>query len=681
MKVKFISYLEVFQIIKVLCSGRIFDEIYYFDISKIGKMLLDFLKFNEYVTHFKFILDEVRDETGESRSFKIYHEDLFFVYNSLERNLLEKSHFIKRFGEKYDKKMVMHYYKRLLSLDIRDVVVFINVIDWHLNKNGGKRKRPIVFSIERTPCFKVLKKFASREYDISLTSYTSFRNVLKSARRLFGNLYLSANAIAGPIFYSIKYYHGPQGQRKGNGLSLLATEYRPSGLTFDLTRRCGFFWLSKSKIPHEQVLAYFVRTDIPATDVMDSLFRKNGVKSIAASKGATSTNKVRVYRPSMTLTIMLSRLTGSIILQIFKELLYFRFESLWCLFPALYFVREYSKAYDFFKCMGIKVNVNGVENSIQSIPKWLALEAVGGVSVTYQRSHKPVRTISLAMTTDVYFIFGPYYFPFIQRCKNDNYSMLTCGYISDYSFLTVKERSRALRKQIMTKGAKFILSYFDENSSDDRLSSIPLRKSDYVYERLLSWVIADETAGLICSPKRPATLSSRLSSNNAVLTAKAKATGRCIFMDGDYYANSYPVEAAQASDIVIAVLLGGTVALESALAGQRVICLDLEGLYSYPEYRLGRDTIVFDSLDNMFNAVDKYRENPESFDELGHIDMMHMIKQKDPFQDGKAAERIGQYLHWLLDAFNKGETREGAMKYANQNYAEMWGSENVYTCL
>ena len=83
----------------------------------------------------------------------------------------------------------------------------------------------------------------------------------------------------------------------------------------------------------------------------------------------------------------------------------------------------------------------------------------------------------------------------------------------------------------------------------------------------------------------------------------------------------------------------------------------------------------------MFNAVDKYRENPESFDELGHIDMMHMIKQKDPFQDGKAAERIGQYLHWLLDAFNKGETREGAMKYANQNYAEMWGSENVYTCL
>jgi len=106
----------------------------------------------------------------------------------------------------------------------------------------------------------------------------------------------------------------------------------------------------------------------------------------------------------------------------------------------------------------------------------------------------------------------------------------------------------------------------------------------------------------------------------------------------------------------------------------------LEGLYSFPEYRLGRNTVVFDSLDNMINSIDKYRWNPESFDKLGHIDMMHMIKEKDPFRDGKAAERIGQYLHWLLESFNKGETREEAMKCANRNYTEMWGAEEVQVC-
>jgi len=678
LKIKFISYLEVFQIIKILCSMRIFDEIYYFDISKIGKMLLDFLKLNEYVKQFSFVLNEVRDETDESRIFKINH-DLRSISNATERNLLEKSQFITKFGEKFNKKKVILYYKKRLSQDIKDVVLFINVVDWYLNKNGGKLKSSIEFSIERTFCFEVLKDFASTEYDIALTSDISFRNVVKFTYRLFGHLYLSAIAIVVPIFYSIRYSHRSQGERASSGIPLLAAQYQPGGLTFGLTRRCGFFWLLKSKIPHDQVLFYFVRTDFPATDVIDSLFRKNRVKSIAMSKVATRTSKIPVYRASMILSKMLFSLTGHLILQIFKELLHFRLESLRYLSAALHFVREYSKAYDFFKCMGIKVNVDGGDVNIGCIPRWLALEAAGGVSVTYQRGPIPIQAVSLATTADVYFLFGPYFFPLIQRCESDNHTMVTCGYITDYSFTTVKERSKAVRKRLKAKGGKFILCYFDQNSSDDRSGAIPLRKSDYVYERLLRWVIADETIGLICSPKRPATLISRLS-KSVVLLEKAMATGRCILLDGECYTSNHPSEAAQAADIVITLLIGGTAALESALTGQRVVCLDLEGLYSYPEYRLGRNTIVFDSLDNMIDAIDKYRGNPGSFDELGHIDMMHMIKQKDPFRDGKAAERIGQYLYWLLDAFNEGETREGAMKYANQNYAEMWGSENVHIC-
>ena len=676
MKVKFINYLEVFQIVKILCSGRIFDEIYYFDISKIGKMLLNFLKLNEYVMHFNFLLDEVRDETGKSRFFKIYHEDLFIVCNSIERNLLEKCQFITKFGERFNKKKVILYFKKRFGSEIRDVVIFINVIDWYLNKNEGKLKRPIEFSIEHTLCFKVLKEFVSREYDIALTSYVSIRNVLKFSRRLLGNLYLSAIAIIDPIFYSIKYSHGPQRQRKSSGIPVLATQYTPNGLTFELTRRCGFFWLLKSKIPYEQVLFYFVRTDTPATDVTDSLLRKNGVKTIAMSKGATSTNKVPVYRPSMTLSQMLSSLTGSIFLQIFKELLHFRFKSLGYLAGALYFAREYSKAYNFYNSVGIKINVYCGDFGIEDIPKWLALEDLGGVSVSYQKSHTALPQIALASTADVYFQFGPYYLPLNQRSGNDNHFTLTCGFITDYSFLTVKMRSEVLRKKIMAKGAKFVLCYFDENSIDDRFSIIPNKKSAYVYSKLLNWVIADETIGLLCSPKRPKTLSARLP-NIAVLREKAEATGRCIFMYGDYTASNYLAEVAQASDMAISLLLGGTAALESALAGCRIIYLDLEGFYSFPEYKLGRNTIVFDNLDNMLSAVDKYRWNPEYFDKLGNIDMIPFLKEKDPFRDGKAAERIGQYLYWLLDAFNKGGTREGAMKYANQNYAKMWGCKNV----
>ena len=673
MKVKFISYLEVFQIIKILCSGRIFDEIFYFNISKPARILLRFLKPKKDIKPFTFNLDEIRTESGENITVRIFGEDSNNVCRDLELNRIIKNPFVKKFGDKFNRKKVIYYFKRRHGREMRDVVVFVNVVDWYLNRNGEKLKPPIEFSIERAFSFEVLKDFASREYNISLTSYTSFRNVLRFAHSLFGNLYLSAVAIMIPIFHSIRSPHGSQGQRKGNDIPVLATQYQPGGLRFDLTRRCSFFWLLKSKIPHKQVLICFERTEIPVTDDMNSVLRKNGLKAIAMSKGATSTNKVPVYKPSMTLTQMLARLTGSIILQIFKDLLYFRLESLWYLAGAFYFAREYAKAYDFYKCMGIKANIEGADTNLQCIPRWLALEAVGGVSIVYQRNHIPIRMLFLGSTADVYFLFGPHYFPIFRGCENDNHTMLTCGYITDYSFVTVRERSKALRKKLMAKGVKFVLCYFDENSHDEHTH----RKSAHVYETFLRWAISDKTNGLICSPKRPATLSARLSSI-AQLMKEAGDTGRCIFMEGDYYASNYSVEAALASDMVISHLAGGTTALESVLAGCRVLILDLHNLYSFPEYRKGKNKIVFDNLQNMFNAIEKYRGDPKSFDELGNIDMMHMIKDKDPFQDGKAAERISQYLHWLLEKFDEGESREAVIKYANNNYSDIWGHRNLF---
>jgi len=677
LRTKFIGYLDFLCVVKLFFAVKLYDEIFYFDISKPARILLRLLKPKQAIKPFLFNLDEIRNESGESRIVKVLEKDLNDVCKELELNLLHKSPFINKFGAKFNKKKVIFYFKKRLGFEIRNVVIFINVVDWYLNQNGGKLKSTIEFSIESNPCFRVLKDFASKEYDIALTSYFSIRNVFKFVYHLVGNLYLSAIAILLPIYCSIKYSYQFQGRRTSNSIPVLATQYQPLGLTFDMTKRVDFFWLLNSKIPYAQVLVYFVRPDTPATDEMDHILRKNGVKSLAKSEAATRTSKIPVYRPSMTLTEILSRLTGSVILQVFKELFYFRLESLGYLAGAFYFVREYSKTYDFYKSAGIKVDVYNADSAYFDIPRWLALEAVGGVSVSYQRSHTAVRQIFLASTADVYFHFGPYYLPLSQKYEYDNHATLTCGYITDYSFATVKKRSKALRKKITAMGGKFIICYFDENSSDDRLSLIPNRKSAYVYERLLRWVIADETIGLICSPKRPANLNKRLS-NIAVLMEKAKATGRCIFMGGDYTASNYPAETAQASDIVISLLLGGTTALESALSGQRVIYLDLEGLYSFPEYGLGKDTTVFDNLDNMINAIEKYRCDPKSFDKLGNIDMMPMLKEKDPFRDGKAAERIGQYLQWLLESFNKGETREEAIKCANRNYAQMWGAENVH---
>jgi len=666
-------------VIKLFFARKPYGEVFYFYISKPAKILLRLLKLEKTIKPFVFNMDEIRNKSGETRLVKIIGEDLNDVCKDLELNVLNKSPFIQNFGAKFDKRKVVTYFKKRLDNDIKNIVIFINIIDWYQDKSEGRIQSPVVFSIERTLCFETLKDFALSEYNIALSSCISFRNVFEFLFHIFGNLYLSAIAAIAPFAHFMKYPHDHKNRTESRERPVLASYYSLNGVTFDLTRRCDFFWLLKSRIPHEQVLIYFERKDAPATDEMGCLFRENGVRALAMSKGGTNTKKVPVYNPSMVQTKTITLLTTRVILLIIKELLHCRLESFVYLAGALYFGREYAKAYDFYHCAGIKINVDSTDFGYQHIPRGLALEKLGGVSVSYQRSTMPIPQFFLGSMSDIFFPFGPYYFPIIQRSEFNNASIVNCGYITDYSFGSVEKRSTNLREKMRANGAEFIVCYFDENSSDDRFSLVPHKKSAYVYKTLMNWLLSDDTIGLICSPKRPGTLSARLSTISGLME-RAKATGRCVFMGGEYTASNYPAEAAQASDMVISLLVGGTTSLESALAGCRVLYLDLEGLHSFPEYEFGRGTIVFDNLDNLLGALDRYRRNPGSFVDLGNIDMMPMIKQKDPFRDGKAAERIGQYLHWLLLAFERGETKDEAIGYANRNFGDMWGSEHVLIC-
>ena len=136
----------------------------------------------------------------------------------------------------------------------------------------------------------------------------------------------------------------------------------------------------------------------------------------------------------------------------------------------------------------------------------MALESLGGVSVSYQISHNPIPQVLLGSAADIFFAFGPYYLPFVQANQNNNNTVISCGYVTDYSFDAVKESSNALRAQMEKCGAKYIATYLDENSSDDRMSLVSTSKNEAIYRTFFDRVISDKTFGLVCSPKRPNTL-------------------------------------------------------------------------------------------------------------------------------------------------------------------------------
>jgi hypothetical protein len=54
-----------------------------------------------------------------------------------------------------------------------------------------------------------------------------------------------------------------------------------------------------------------------------------------------------------------------------------------------------------------------------------------------------------------------------------------------------------------------------------------------------------------------------------------------------------------------------------------------------------------------------------------------MLEELDPFRDGRAAERMGTYLQWLVQGFQAGLDRETVMADAAERYTQRWGQDKI----
>ena len=73
-----------------------------------------------------------------------------------------------------------------------------------------------------------------------------------------------------------------------------------------------------------------------------------------------------------------------------------------------------------------------------------------------------------------------------------------------------------------------------------------------------------------------------------------------------------------------------------------------------------------------------YLNDPASNPCLG--DVSPVLDQLDPFRDGKASQRIGEYVTWYLDSFNQNLSKSEALRLATKKYAEKWGNDKVIRC-
>lgn len=684
MNIVYVECLSFYSLMAIIWSRINYSHIFYFNTSSGAEIFLNFfvriglLKVKPQPADFCYA--DIKDEKGESQFIRIT-EDIKDLCLEISDKEFANNSFLRWFSQHFDDKKILLFFEKALMERINDTVVFINGAKWHSENKVNSGSKSVVFFLERNIWSSYLTHYAlklnmkSIEY-LTIGDSFYFNNFFKGRTFALQKIKSRINAL-------ITKKSKKNTNNKDNQLSqtidktipLVAACYTGRMVTFDLKKRSDFFWLLKSGVLREQILVYFNRADIPATQQMIDTIKDNGLRVLALTKKATNSHNVPIWSTKKKY----KELKIFFIKYIFKSYLFaalkFKFIPLFYLVNICFFAVKYAYWYDFFNSNNIKIYINPVDIFMSNIPALAALEENHGVSISYQWSNLSFSSVLLSSCADVLFPFGPTYKWVWEENRSRIGNLVYCGYITDYSFKEVKKDAITLREQLKIKGVQFVICYFDENSSDDRMSGITNERSAEIYKYFIKKMLEDKTLGLIFKPGYPKTLYKRISSISDLIE-KAKASGRCIFMDkGSYVTEQYPTEAAQVADLCVGLLLSGTVALESYLSGTPTVFLDLEKLYSNPVYQWGRGKVVFDSLDSLFSAIRRYRENPASVPGFG--DLSNWVKDRDPFKDGNASLRIGQYINWLFEKFKEGGTREDAIKYANQRYAEAWGKENV----
>jgi hypothetical protein len=686
----YVDRLSLFSLLSIICSGIKYSHIFYFNttanVSAIAKIfgMLGVLKCEPQLIDIR--ITDVRDEKGECTLLKIKGIDINNICYEISDREFANNFFLRKFSHYFDYSKIIFFLEKALYDDIHDIVAFINVTKWYAGNRVNSDNKPVVLFLKKGPWFSYLSHYITG-LNMKPVKYGSGID-----RSWFHFFSLATNFILAKIRSRLNVT-GKCSNKNENKIEetpsqitdkkapLIGAWYTGKTVTFGLKNRSDFFWFLKSDVPYDQMFLYFCRTDVPATERISEILNKEKVRSIALSNQATDSKSIPVWNPGNKY----KQLRKQLIMMVFKGYLSCAFKrnfvSLFYLTNMVYFVLKYSYWYDFFDSNNIKIHVSPDDHQKAYVPKNLALRECGGVSVSYQYSSGMDSSIHLSYGCDIVFSFGSAYRWTWEYSRSQVANFIYCGYITDYAFREVKEDSLKLRRQLLDKGVKFIICYFDETPAPDRMHVISNKMVTETYEYIIDTMLEDETLGLVLKPSRPESLYNEIPSIKSMIE-KAKASGRCICIDsGSYHTDHYPTEAAQIADLSVCHLYGGTTALESHLSGVRAVFLDLEKLYSNPVYKLGYGEIVFDDIDNLSCAIKQFRDNPESIPGFG--DLSAWVKDRDPFKDGNASLRIGQYINWLFVKIREGKKREEAIEFANQKYAELWGRENIvdFNCI
>ena len=618
---------------------------------------------------------EVKDSQGNLFSLRIVHQDLVNLQKTILKRpifkrIIEQADSNSRIATFLEKQIIFSYLPYRDNMFYR-ALLLVHYALWRAEKDKASKKK-IIFFMNRRLCQDELSEYAAN-HNLKISWLMNFYLDKKMLRLLFLkpshtrwiktfiNYILNEN----PIKF-LKAFRASQRETDHKaGQPRLAVEYY-GRLNLDTPQVYSdlFFWRNSQIAGEDIVITFNINLDPLNADKMAEL-KKHGMKPLVLNPKASRLSSYPVFYhwPRVRQDRSLANIPNTI-------------EKKW----AQQEIEQYWLAYqywqDLFRRNNIKIHISWYKYAAEQCAIADALGSLGGISTVYQRSYEEFPFPGITVSSEIVFAFSPNNAEVLEKSGSKVPYHVAVGYCDDGLFGAVKEQASQIRSKLERRGAKHILSFFDENCwGDPRWDAAEYYvRENYMF--LLEKILAEPELGIVFKPKSPFNLRKHLGPVGELLK-EAKKTGRCFVFEAESFNSSYPPAlAALSSDIAIhGHMFAGTAAMESALAGVPAVLLDGEGCTYSRWYDLGKGKVVFTDWDSLWEACFDYWKFKGAVPGFG--DWSGVLDQLDPFRDGKASERVGTYLEWLLAGFKAGFSRDKVLADSATRYAARWGRDKI----
>lgn len=552
-------------------------------------------------------------------------------------------------------KVALYYEKQIkeaIYVPIRDLCV----IQWHIRNHQPLKRSEVYWSDHRWFGAALQKFWPSKEIPLKIGSPM----MASTATRLY-------------LRYLLRVVRRVTGRLKrvsaGSQLPLrpiIAVHYREG---VDLSRRSDLYWYPESGVDPKRVLivfdGHYPNGKLPVAESVLRQIEEFGMRWLCMETGRVEKNNSSVWQPGSEYPLIRREIK-----KLGEKLMTSYCPDRWVTETAKSLLQEIDYWGSFYQHFNVKIHFEMEEGYTRNIAQNITLDLLNGIHVGKQRSQISCQEFAPYgfYPRHVFFSWNKQVSSNLKDSRSRIEYVVVSGFPNDSLFRRHAKLNDKTREEFSGRGARFIVALFDNGYGPDAYLSKRMMESFYIY--FLKWVLEDREVGLLIKSKKPGVIKD-LEGMHEML-AKAEKTGRCVTIPD--IMGRLPSDTSQAADMSVGIGISSAV-MEAAIAGGKGIQWDPSGVRPHLFHSWGYGKVIFEDLDKLMTALRRYKADPLSEPGLG--DFSPILGRLDPFRDGGAGERVGTYICWLLEAFDAGCDRDGAIQQANRKYAELWGADKI----